>query len=65
MVKTGIGILTMPKWEISAYSKSAGLRQMRLGTKGLWRKHYAAIRHEDAHKKHVLDFIGELKNIKA
>ena len=60
MVRTGIGILTMPKWEISSYSKSAGLIQLRLGREGIWRKHYAAIRHEDAHKKHLLDFIGEL-----
>jgi LysR family transcriptional regulator for metE and metH len=61
MVKAGMGILTMPKWAMRSFVDSPTLTLVRIGQKGLIRTHYAAIRHEDAGKKYIQDFIKNLK----
>ncbi len=61
MVKNGTGILTMPKWELDAFAILADLTLASIGSEGLWRMHYAAIRHEDARKKHLKVFIDGLQ----
>jgi LysR family transcriptional regulator for metE and metH len=61
MVKAGMGILTMPKWAMRSFVDSPALTLVRIGQKGLIRTHYAAIRHEDAGKKYIQDFIKNLK----
>jgi LysR family transcriptional regulator for metE and metH len=61
MVKAGMGIMTMPLWALKPFTATHELYLIRIGPKGLIRTHYAAIRHEDAGKKHIIDFIDNLK----
>jgi LysR family transcriptional regulator for metE and metH len=61
MVKAGMGIMTMPVWALKPFASSDAYSLVRIGAKGLIRTHYAAIRHEDSHKKHILEFIDNLK----
>jgi LysR family transcriptional regulator for metE and metH len=61
MVKAGMGIMTMPVWALKPFAASDEVSLVRIGAKGLIRTHYAAIRHEDSHKKHILEFIENLK----
>ncbi|MFI5137009.1 MAG: LysR family transcriptional regulator [Sphingobacteriales bacterium] len=60
MVKSGMGIMTLPGWALKPFVSSPELRLVKIGPKGLIRKHYAAIRHEDAGKKYIIDFINNL-----
>lgn len=61
MVKAGMGIMTMPKWALKPFVSIPELQLVKIGQKGLMRTHYAAIRHEDADKKYIVDFIENLK----
>jgi LysR family transcriptional regulator for metE and metH len=61
MVKAGMGIMTMPKWALKPFITIPEVQLIKIGQKGLMRTHYAAIRHEDADKKYILDFIENLK----
>ena len=61
MVKAGMGIMTMPRWALAPFAASSAVKLLRIGPKGLVRTHYAAIRHEDAGKRHLNDFIDNLK----
>ncbi|WP_221269450.1 LysR family transcriptional regulator [Mucilaginibacter sp. X5P1] len=61
MVKAGMGIMTIPQWALKPFTASSALTLVRIGPKGLIRTHYAAIRHEDARKKYITDFIENLK----
>ena len=61
MVKAGMGIMTMPRWAMKPFVSSPELTLVKIGAKGLIRTHYAAIRHEDAKKKYITDFIENLK----
>lgn len=61
MVKAGMGIMTLPEWALKAFASSPDLKMVRIGQKGLVRTNYAAIRHEDAGKKYLQDFIQNLK----
>jgi len=61
MVKAGMGIMTMPQWTLKPFADSKELTLVKIGAKGLVRTHYAAIRHEDSNKKHITDFIANLK----
>ncbi|MCO5946659.1 LysR family transcriptional regulator [Mucilaginibacter flavidus] len=61
MVKAGMGIMTMPKWALKPFASSSLLKLVPIGPKGLIRTHYVAIRHEDSAKKHLKDFIENLK----
>ncbi|QNK64672.1 LysR family transcriptional regulator [Pedobacter sp. PAMC26386] len=61
MVKSGMGIMTLPAWALRPFVSSPNLRLLKIGQKGLIRIHYAAIRHEDAQKKYIIDFIENLK----
>ncbi|MBB6273999.1 LysR family transcriptional regulator for metE and metH [Pedobacter cryoconitis] len=61
MVKTGMGIMTLPLWSLKPFVNSHELLQIKIGQKGLIRTHYAAIRQEDSSKKYILDFIENLK----
>jgi len=61
MVKAGMGIMTMPRWALKPFVSSPELALVKIGAKGLTRTHYAAIRHEDAKKKYITDFIENLK----
>lgn len=61
MVKAGMGIMTLPKWALKAFASSPDLKMVRIGQKGLVRTNYVAIRHEDAGKKYLQDFIQNLK----
>ncbi len=61
MVKAGMGIMTMPQWALKPFTSSSALKLVPIGPKGLIRTHYAAIRHEDAGKKHLKDFIENLR----
>jgi LysR family transcriptional regulator for metE and metH len=60
MVKSGMGIMTLPAWALKPFISSPDLRLVRIGTKGLMRTHFAAIRHEDAGKKYITDFVDNL-----
>jgi LysR family transcriptional regulator for metE and metH len=61
MVKAGMGIMTLPRWAMKPFVSSPQLTLVKIGPKGLTRTHYAAIRHEDAKKKYISDFIENLK----
>ena len=61
MVGSGMGILTMPKWELNGLKSAPGISIKSLGKDGVWRMHYAALRHEDAGKRHITGFIELLK----
>lgn len=61
MVKANMGIMTMPLWALKPFVASPDLKLVRIGPKGLSRTHYAALRHEDAAKKHIVDFIHNLR----
>lgn len=61
MVKAGMGIMTMPKWALKPFVSIPELRLVKIGSKGLMRTHYAAIRYEDAGKKYIVDFVENLK----
>lgn len=61
MTKAGMGIFTMPRWALKAFVSVPTLQLVRIGQKGLLRTNYAAIRHEDSGKKHIQDFIENLK----
>lgn len=61
MVKAGMGIMTMPQWALKPFAASSLIKLVPIGPKGLTRKHFAAIRHEDSAKKHLRDFIENLK----
>jgi LysR family transcriptional regulator for metE and metH len=61
MVKAGMGIMTMPQWALKPFAASSSVKLVPIGPKGLVRTHYAAIRHEDAGKKHLKDFIENLR----
>jgi len=63
MVKSDRGIMTLPGWALRPFVSSPDLQQIKIGQKGLIRIHYAAIRHEDAKKKHILDFIENFKEL--
>lgn len=61
MVKAGMGILTRPKLSLAPFTLPPELKIMRISAKGLLRINYAAMRHEDAGKKSIQDFIENLK----
>lgn len=61
MVKAGMGIMTMPQWALRPFADPSSVKLVPIGPKGLIRTHYAAIRHEDADKKHLKDFIENLR----
>ena len=61
MVNAGMGIMTMPQWALKPFNTSTALKLVPIGPKGLVRTHYVAIRKEDAGKKHLSDFIENLK----
>jgi LysR family transcriptional regulator for metE and metH len=61
MVNAGMGIMTMPRWALKPFNTTANLKLIPIGSKGLARTHYVAIRKEDAGKKHLNDFIENLK----
>jgi LysR family transcriptional regulator, regulator for metE and metH len=61
MVKAGMGVMTLPQWVLKPFVSFPELELKRIGPKGLIRTHYAAIRHEDAGKKYIIDFIDNLK----
>ncbi len=61
MVNAGMGIMTMPQWALKPFHTSTALKLVPIGAKGLVRTHYVAIRKEDAGKKHLNDFIENLK----
>lgn len=61
MVKAGMGIMTMPLWALKPFRTTSELDLVRIGSKGLTRTHYAAIRHEDSGKKYINDFVDNLK----
>jgi LysR family transcriptional regulator, regulator for metE and metH len=60
MVKSGMGIMTLPGWALKPFVSSPDLRLVRIGPRGLSRAHYAAIRHEDAKKKYITEFVHNL-----
>lgn len=60
MVKSGMGIITLPKWALKPFIASPELQLVSIGPRGLMRTHYAAIRHKDANKKYITDFIQNL-----
>jgi LysR family transcriptional regulator for metE and metH len=60
MVKSGMGIMTLPAWALKPFISSPELRLVKIGSKGLSRTHFAAIRHEDARKKYITDFVDNL-----
>jgi len=60
MVKSGMGIMTLPAWALKPFISSPDLQLVKIGPKGLIRTHYAAIRHEDAGKKYITDFVDNL-----
>jgi len=62
MVRAGMGIMAMPKWALKPFTASTELALLPIGQKGLIRTHYAAIRHEDTGKKHIIEFIDNLKD---
>lgn len=61
MVKAGMGITCMPLWALKSFTVSPDIRFIRIGKKGLFRTHLAAIKQTDSHKKHITDFIQLLK----
>jgi LysR family transcriptional regulator, regulator for metE and metH len=61
MVNAGMGIMTMPQWALKPFNTSTALKLIPIGSKGLVRTHFVAIRKEDAAKKHLIDFIENLK----
>lgn len=60
MVKSGMGIMTLPAWALKPFISSPDLQLVKIGAKGLMRTHFAAIRHEDAAKKYITDFVDNL-----
>lgn len=60
MVKSGMGIMTLPAWALKPFISSPDLQLVKIGLKGLIRTHFAAIRHEDAGKKYIIDFVDNL-----
>ena len=60
MVKSGMGIMTLPTWALKPFISSPDLQLVKIGSKGLMRTHFAAIRHEDASKKYITDFVDNL-----
>jgi LysR family transcriptional regulator for metE and metH len=61
IVKACMGVTCMPQWALKPFSLSSDIRFVKIGKKGLSRTHFAAIRTEDKSKKHLLDFIENLK----
>ncbi|WP_158798779.1 LysR family transcriptional regulator [Pedobacter sp. L105] len=60
MVKSGMGIMTLPAWALKPFISSPDLQLVKIGPKGLIRTHFAAIRHEDAGKKYLIEFVNNL-----
>ncbi len=61
MVKAGMGVTCMALWALKSFAVSPDIAFVRIGKKGLFRTHLAAIKQTDSHKKHITDFIQLLK----
>lgn len=61
VVKAGMGVTCMPHWALKSFVVSNDLKLVKIGKKGLFRTHYAAIRESDRSKKYLLDFIENLR----
>ncbi|HMT09770.1 MAG TPA: LysR substrate-binding domain-containing protein [Pyrinomonadaceae bacterium] len=61
LVKAEMGVTCMPMWALRPFVSSNNLRSVRIGKTGLTRTHFAAIRTSDSSKKHLADFIENLR----
>lgn len=61
MVKAEMGIMVMAQWALRPYLQTNSLRTIRIGPKGLKRKHFAAMLKNREHPAYITDFIAFLK----
>lgn len=61
LLAANMGIACYSKWALKAFNLSKDLTFLKLGDKGLKRKHYLAIRSEDQNKQYIRDFIDNIR----
>ena len=61
LLNTNMGIACYPKWALQSFRLSSALKFKSLGSNGLKRRHFLAIRAEDAHKQYIQDFVTNIQ----
>lgn len=61
MVRANMGVTCMPLWVLKSFVSLQDLKTVKIGRKGLFRTHYAAMRTADLPKKYLVDFVAHLR----
>jgi LysR family transcriptional regulator for metE and metH len=58
LVASNRGVAALPNWALTEYQNQGWLHICRLGSQGVWRTLYAAVRSEDAESSYITDFLA-------
>ncbi|RTZ41116.1 LysR family transcriptional regulator [Candidimonas sp. SYP-B2681] len=61
LVASQRGVAALPNWALTEYLNHGDLQIRQLGSKGIWRTLYAALRIEDAHADYLQAFLTQAK----
>jgi LysR family transcriptional regulator for metE and metH len=61
MIEANMGIMCVPKWQLTSFKLSKELMFKRIGKNGLKRKHYLVVKKEQRNKKYIHDFISSFE----
>lgn len=61
MVNANMGIMCLPKWQLSSFKIPQDLIFKRIGKHGLKRSHYLVVKEEHKSKKYIKDFISSFE----
>lgn len=61
MIEANMGVMCVPKWQLTPFKMSKELVFKRIGKSGLKRKHYLIVKKEHRNKKYIHDFISSFE----
>ncbi len=61
MIQANMGIMCVPKWQLSSFKLPKQLVFKRIGKNGLKRKHYLVVKKEYRNKRYIHDFISNFE----
>ncbi len=61
MIQANMGIMCVPKWQLTSFKISDELVFKRISNNGLKRKHYLVVKKENRNKKYIHDFISNFE----
>jgi len=62
MIEANMGVMCVPKWQLTSFKLSKELVFKRISAQGLQRKHYLVIKKEQRTKKYIHDFVSNFED---